>query len=142
MSPGSIRNEYAAKHGQQNLLDQDLWDFYKRQSEYEDKLKTQMTLTQYLLKINTPDEILQSHGQYLIGHFEVGIGDEYPGVDSKTAWYNRNLKIFANLQRIANMEGDRILLIIGAGHTPILRHSAQASPQFELIEVSEVLGKG
>ena len=132
-------DEYAANHGQENRLDPLLWLLYERQLAFEDKLKTRATLRGFLLHLNTPERILRSHGQYLIGNFEVGSGDDYPGVDSKTAWYNRNLRIFANLQRIADLQGDRILLVIGAGHVPILRHAAEASPQFELVEVSEVL---
>ena len=48
-------------------------------------------------------------------HVKAGEGGQYPGVDSKTAWYNRNLRIFANLQRLTEQPGERILLVIGAG---------------------------
>lgn len=71
--------------------------------------------------------------------FKVGEGDEYPGVDRVTAWYNRNLRIFANLQRITKQPDERILLIIGAGHLPILRHTVLASPEYQLVEVREYL---
>jgi len=94
---------------------------------------------EYLLHLNTEERILASHGIYLVGSFKAGVGEEYPGPDSKTAWYNRNLRIFANLQRITEREDERILLIIGAGHLPILRHAVQASPEYALVEVSEHL---
>lgn len=132
-------DEYAAAHGQEGRLDGPLWELYERQLRYEDELKTRMPLADYLLRINSPEQLALSHGQYLVGNFEVGSSTEYPGVDSKTAWFNRNLKIFANLQRIADMEGDRLLLVIGSGHVPILRHAALASPQFELVELAELL---
>lgn len=133
-------DEYAMEHGQTGIMEPELQALYRKKAEFEDELKTRQTLREHLLRINTPERILRSGGQYLIGNFEVGEEDEYPGVDSKTAWYNRNLKIFANLQRISDLTGDRVLLIIGSGHVPILRHAAQASPQFELVEISEVLG--
>ncbi len=132
-------DKYAAEHGQEDRLDDGLWELYERQNRYEDEHKTRVTLADYLLRINSPELLRLSHGQYLIGNFEVGSAEEYPGVDAKTAWYNRNLKIFANLQRIADLEGDRLLLIIGSGHVPILRHAAEASPQFELVELAELL---
>lgn len=78
-------------------------------------------------------------GAYLEGAFDVGDDDEYPGVDATTAWYNRNLRIFANLQRITEQSDERILLVIGAGHVPILRHAVLAHPSYELIEVRERL---
>jgi hypothetical protein len=59
-----------------------------------------------------------------------------------TAWYNRNLRIFRNLQRITDGPDERLLLLIGGGHVPILRHCAQASPEYELVEVTEYLGAG
>ena len=77
-----------------------------------------------------------------MGNFEVGTDDEYPGVDSKTAWFSRNLRIFANLQRLLTAEEERLFLLIGSGHLPILLHSAEASPQFRLVRVADVLGDG
>lgn len=133
-------DEYAAAHGQGAMLDSSLWALYQRHHEYDDALKMRHSLREHLLYLNTPEQVRRSHGQYVIGNFEVGTPDEYPGVDAKTAWYSRNLRIFANVQRIADMRGDRIVLIIGAGHLSIIRHAAESSPQFELIEVSEVLG--
>jgi hypothetical protein len=56
-----------------------------------------------------------------------------------TAWYNRNLRIFANLQRITETPDERLLLLIGGGHLPILRHCIVASPECELVEVADYL---
>ena len=83
---------------------------------------------------------LRSHGRYLIVNFEIGDDTTYPGVDSRTAWFNRNLRIFANLQRLVESEHERIVLIVGAGHLALLRHAVLASPQFELVELAHVLG--
>jgi len=47
--------------------------------------------------------------------------------DDATQWYTRNLRIFSNLQHLTTSASDRILLIIGAGHLPILRFPAQSS---------------
>ena len=49
----------------------------------------------------------------------MGAEGAYPGPDHVTAWYNRNLRIFANLQRLAAAPDERILLVIGAGHVRI-----------------------
>jgi len=138
-------NEYAVQNDQVDQLDPRLVGTYNRMYRYEDALKKRQTLREHFVYSNDPERVLRGHGRYLIDDFEVGVGDEYPGVDSKTAWYNRNLKIFANLQRLLDPKTDlpeRIVLIIGSGHVPILRHSALASPQFDLIDVSEVLGAG
>lgn len=132
-------DSFAVAHGQQSRLDPDLVALYQRLARWNDEAKVHQTLSDYLLYLNEPTRLLRSHGQYLIDNFEVGDSANYPGVDSKTAWYNRNLRIFANLQRLVVSKNERIVLIIGHGHVPILRHSLEASPQFRLVELAEVI---
>lgn len=130
---------YAHEHGQEHMLAQ--WsEHYLGYNTRLDKRKTQQTLRETLLELNQLPNILAMHGYYLVDHFKVGTGSEYPGVDAVTAWYNRNLRIFADLQRITEPPGERILLIIGTGHVPILRHCVQASPEYDLVEVFDYLG--
>jgi hypothetical protein len=131
--------EYARSHGQARLIDNPWDERFEQWYAFKDERKTEQTLREHLLWINEEANILKGHGHYLTGGFGVGVADEYPGVDSRTRWYNRNLRIFANLERISTLEDERILLIIGAGHLPILRHAALASPEYELVEVSDFL---
>lgn len=132
--------EYAIRHKQREVLDAELVKAYQELYQRDDELKTKQPLREHLLYLNDEKRINQGHGRYLIETFKAGVGDEYPGVDSKTAWYNRNLRIFANIQRITEKPGERILVIIGAGHLPILRHAATASPEYELVEAKQYLG--
>jgi len=130
---------YAREHCQEHLLSQ--WSpRFKQLYEHGDRLKTQLTLREILLQANSEENILKGHGHYLVDWFKVGVGSEYPGVDWVTGWYNRNLRIFANLQRITESQNERTLLIIGGGHLPILRHCVLASPEYDLVEVHEYLG--
>jgi hypothetical protein len=100
-----------------------------------------LPLDQYLVRENEPARLLANHGQYLIGGFRLGKDDDYLGPDMRTRWYNRNLRIFNNLQRITASPDERILVIIGSGHVPIIRHALEASPEFDLVEVRDVLGR-
>jgi len=43
-----------------------------------------------------------------------------PGAAWVGAWYARNLRIVANIQRVAGKPGDRTIAIFGAGHAPLL----------------------
>jgi len=137
--------EYAQRTGQATALiaSEGPWEvFYESLYAHQDERKTRQSLRAELFAINGEDEILLSHGHYLIGTFKVAQGDEYPGADAKTGWYNRNLRIFANLQRVISAPEDRVLVIIGAGHLPILRHAVEASPELELDEARFYLGPG
>jgi hypothetical protein len=120
---------------------QDLEGRFRNLAEVDDSLKTIMHLRDYLLRENDPDRVLTGHGQYLIGSFYLGREDDYLGPDMRTRWYNRNLRIFHNLQRITASTDERIIVLIGSGHLPILRHSVQASPEYRLVEVRDYLGR-
>jgi hypothetical protein len=69
--------------------------------------------------------------------FKFGSDLQYLGPDDATSWYNRNLRIFSNLQALTSSSNDRILLIVGAGHLPILRFLAESSPEHRLRELAE-----
>lgn len=134
--------EYAIEHGQAErlLTSETPWEeYYTRLYQHADRHKMVHPLKEHFLFINDPRRVMLTHGHYLVGTFKAGVGTDYPGVDAKVAWYNRNLRIFANIQRITESPGDRILVLIGAGHLPILRHAAEASPEYALVEVSTVL---
>ena len=45
---------------------------------------------------------------------------EYLGVEQFSQWYKRNLKIFANIQKLAETH-EKIFIVYGAGHLEILR---------------------
>lgn len=132
---------YARALGQEGLLQGPWSERYAALHRHEDLAKAGRPLRDTLLAMNTEERLLAGHGQYLLGGIALGTGDGYPGADHVSGWwYNRNLRIFANIRRIAE-PGDRILVLIGAGHVPIIRHAVQASPEFRLVEVSDALGR-
>lgn len=132
---------YVKAHNEEQVLDDGWLERFTKLYEHDDELKTQMPLRNYLLYINSPERLRMGHGHYVTGMFKVGAGDNYMGADKLAGyWYARNLRIFANILRLADRPEERIVVILGAGHLPILRHLAQASPEIELVEVRDVLG--
>lgn len=111
---------------------------YFKLYQADDVLKTRVPLKEYFRYLNHPDRLRIGHGHYVTGSFKMGEGSDYYGPDSAVWWYNRNMRIFHNLLQIKE-PGDRIMLLIGAGHVPIIAFQADASFDFELIPVSEVL---
>lgn len=89
---------------------------------------------------NDPARIEKGHAMY-VEIARVGAGDSYVGADLLAKWYERNIRIFSDLQRLAQ-PGDRLLIIFGAGHAAILRQLIASDPQLELIEASAFLPAG
>lgn len=88
-----------------------------------------------LCKMNNPDIIKKDLAVYLSNPFkyEEQPGD-FTGVDFETGrWFNRNLRIFRNIQRIPHNSGDRILVIFGAGHMNLLNMLFDVSDEFEFV---------
>lgn len=112
---------------------------YTRMYEFEDSLKTLTDLKTYFLYKNSPERINMSHGNYLLSTTAMGIPGDYIAPDLQTSWYNRNLRIYSNIAKLIERPDERILLLIGAGHLPILRHAVEASPALELVEVATYL---
>jgi hypothetical protein len=91
-----------------------------------------------ILRIMNHTDTLSLAQSFYIEMAAVGAGDNYIGADVVTDWYKRNLKIFANIDKIAE-PNDRILLIIGQGHKPILQQLIKESPQMKLVDVMDYL---
>ncbi len=92
-------------------------------------------------RINSEDQLARSLGDYLIGVFKYEIpGNDQFGPDFTTGWwFNRNLRIFRNIQKIHATPEDRILVIYGAGHMNLLNIFFEVSPEYQLIPLKEYL---
>lgn len=114
---------------------------YMQMYKASDEIEESLTLRQRLRLINNPDALRLSHGAYLYSSgFRLSDGTTFPGPDGFTsAWHNRNIRMYANMQRIAE-PNDRILIIVGAGHVPILKHCIESDPLMILVPVDDYLG--
>jgi hypothetical protein len=108
-------------------------------SPYKQKMQRQAprveSIIDELLFQNHPDQVRHGLESYFLHPFkyEENPGD-FTGVDFETGrWFNRNLRILRNVQRIERTPEDRILLIIGHGHLNLLNIYFDIAPEFELV---------
>lgn len=97
----------------------------------------------HVLFYNHPDQIRESLSTYLLHPFkyEESPGD-FIGVDFESGrWYNRNLRIFRNIQRIERTSDDRILMIVGKEHLNLLNLFFDISREFEFVSPLPYLEK-
>ena len=124
---------------QKKYLDTTYGPMYDVWLKSEDSLKAVKPLKDHLLYLNTEESQMLNLGLYLYGSFRLAANDEYVGADGVMWWYNRNLRIFANLLQLAENKNDRIFLLIGAGHVPIIKHAAKASPEVKYVEITDYI---
>ncbi len=105
-----------------------MMDWFKE----EGKLASKTNLLELFKLINSKEWQQYGYGAYLVGDFKL---DDNRGADILSIWwYNRNLRIFRNLQKMTAGKDDRILVIFGNGHASIFRQLLEASPEYEFVE--------
>jgi hypothetical protein len=97
------------------------------------------TIGSMLYKMNDPDLLDLSHAFYYRVFAPIISGSDYAGADLISGWYQRNLRIFTNLHQISDSPEDRIFVIYGQGHIPLLQQFADDSPYFRVDDVRTYL---
>ena len=111
-------------------------EHYTALFKQETELSLQLSLLDYFFYLNSAKHLQRDFGSYLLGDFKNG---NYEGADALASyWYDRNLRIFRNIQRITNSPKDRILVLFGSGHIAILDQLLQCSPEYDYIKFDEL----
>lgn len=116
---------------------------YKEMYNTGDSLELGLTMLENFLWMAEPSTLQRMHGHYLASGFSSA---ELPGSNGQQGpdilsiwWYNRNLRIFNNILRTQPNSSDRIMVLFGNGHMPILKHCFYSSPEFEVVELKSLL---
>lgn len=108
------------------------YDAFFKSSEPKN-FKSLLDLFKYM---NGKEYHQHEYGAYLNGDFKLR---KYDGADMLALyWYNRNLRIFRNIQNIPHNSEDRLLVIVGNGHASVLRQLFTSSPEFNYIEFNSL----
>ncbi|MEP3225950.1 MAG: DUF5694 domain-containing protein [Parasphingorhabdus sp.] len=91
------------------------------------------SIPELLLEENNPAEIRFWHKQLYYGLLSFGDRNNQAGADLNAYWYMRNAKMFAKIGLIAK-PGERIFVLVGAGHKYWLDHFSSTAPDYERID--------
>ena len=96
-----------------------------------------------LIDYNQPERISDRLAIYLLHPFGYEeVHGDFTGVDFESGrWFNRNLRIFRNIQRLQESDNERILVIVGAEHLNLLNYFFEISKEFELLSPLHYLEK-
>ena len=94
-----------------------------------DKLK-QKNHDQYLDFLITVNADMLTHA---------GSEKGFEGADEAAKYYQRNLRMYSNLNRIELDEKDRVFILMGASHTAFFRDFISRSPKYEMVNTFKYL---
>ncbi|MEO1517053.1 MAG: DUF5694 domain-containing protein [Bacteroidota bacterium] len=63
----------------------------------------------------------------------------FEGADEAAKYYQRNLRMYANLNRIPLEPTDRVFILMGASHTAFFRDFISRSPKYEMVNTFDYL---
>jgi hypothetical protein len=110
---------------------------YSKLYKTGDSIETTLTMLENFLLMAEPATLKRWHGNYFVQGFCTP-GSDGPDVLSMW-WYSRNLRIVNNILKTKPTAEDRILVLFGNGHVPIIKHCLEASPEFEVVELKSLL---
>lgn len=92
------------------------------------------------LKMINQNEYLDYLIQYNADIFtHVGTENGYEGADEASKYYQRNLRMYSNLNRIKLTNEDRVFILLGGTHSAFFRDFISRSPKYELVDTFKYL---
>lgn len=111
--------------------------FMQNYATTQNRMQKENTILEVLRWMNDPKFLEESHRMYVL-LAAVGEAGNYTGADELGAWYLRNARIFANLAHLTK-PNDRVLVIYGQGHVPILQQLTRDMPGMKVVAAHDYL---
>ena len=129
--PFEALQAWAAANGRSKELEE-MVDRIGRQTRAFEALAKTATVSALLRHLNDPARLREDHGWYM-ATLAFGAGSEQPGARLVGSWAARNLAICARLRQVAR-PGDRVVVVYGSGHGPLLRQCVLDTPGWKLAD--------
>lgn len=68
-----------------------------------------------------------------------GTKDNFEGADEAAKYYQRNLRMYSNLNRLELNEDDRVFILMGASHAAFFRDFISRSPKYTMVNTFDYL---
>lgn len=127
---------WAARNGQQDQVEA-FGAFVKRLEAWTERVYATETMTGIVAAQN--DDARADDGVALYQLMSrIGRDSVYAGADVAADWYERNLRMYANILRVVE-PNDRVLVLVGGGHRPLLRQMLLQTPGIEFVPTMKYL---
>lgn len=124
--------EYAKQHDSPEMKEFD--QIIETVTRDQNRAMQTMNLGELLRYYNDPLQDRINMDLYLATN-AIGAGDGWSGADAAASWWQRNFRMYANIQKAAH-PGDRIVVIGGQGHTAILKTLLATDMRLQAVPVA------
>lgn len=137
--------EYNYTIGQEieNTIDSTTYNgYYKNPFDFHPEIKVDhdtLSLLEKLRLFNNPkflDFLITVNADMLAF---AGTENNFEGADEAAKYYQRNLRIYSNLNRLPMTPQDRVFILSGGSHTAFLGEFMRRSPKYEMVNVQDYL---
>ena len=118
-----------------DLYYEDPFSFYPSIDVNEDTLSLQKKL-----ELMNRDEYLNfliAVNADMLTH--AGTDDGFEGADEAAKYYQRNLRMYSNLNRLELSKDDRVFILMGASHTAFFRDFMRGDPKYKMVDTFNYL---
>ncbi|MDZ7757718.1 DUF5694 domain-containing protein [Rhodohalobacter sp.] len=70
-----------------------------------------------------------------------GTENGFEGADEAAKYYQRNLRMYSNLNRLDLNKDDRVFILMGASHTAFFRNFMRGDPKYKMVDTFEYLSE-
>jgi hypothetical protein len=127
----------AADAGQTDILNYVHYVIDSVQTSFNEAL-TKSTITQMLLRENTPESV-KLQNEFYFRLLPVGKDGNHVGSYLVSEWWRRNMIIYENILKRLDGNEKKILVIFGSAHTALLNQMMRYNSNIELVSVQDVL---
>ena len=121
-----------------------LWHnkYYKNQMKYYPEIDIDQKNLNLLEKLKITnnnlylDFMIEVNAE-MLSH--VGSDNGFEGADEATKYYQRNMRMYSNLNRLNLTSADRVFILMGASHTAYLRDFISRSPKYKMVNTFNYL---
>ena len=92
------------------------------------------SLTELLIDCNARTTMIK---WYLETANKAGKKDNFVGAYLVSEWYRRNLYMYSLIQKLTENKDAKIMVLLGAGHTAMLREFIKYDSDFEIVELKD-----
>jgi len=107
------------------------------QNEFN-KMIEKSSITEMLLWQNS-DSIQTGNAGSYIQFLKAGDETNHVGSYLASEWWRRNMFIYENILKKLDGKEQRILVLLGSGHTAILREFIKLDPSFEIVDLENII---